>query len=34
MPGLAWPLGYPLSLLLMVLTCVTLYIVFKRRGWL
>jgi magnesium transporter len=34
MPGLAWPLGYPLSLLLMVLTCVTLYIVFKRRDWL
>ena len=26
--------GYPLALFLMVLTCVTLYTVFKRRNWL
>jgi magnesium transporter len=26
--------GYPMALSLMFLTCVTLYYVFKRRGWL
>jgi magnesium transporter len=34
MPELGWGLGYPLALLLMVLTCLTLYTVFKRRNWL
>ena len=34
MPELDWKFGYPLALGLMVLTCVTLYMVFKRRDWL
>ena len=34
MPELGWAHGYPLALSLMVLTCLTLYVVFKRRGWL
>ena len=34
MPELDWKFGYPLALGLMVLTCVTLYMVFKRRNWL
>lgn len=34
MPELGWPLGYPFALLLMALMSVTLFVVFKRRGWL
>ncbi len=34
MPELHWPLGYPFALLLMLVTSVSLYAVFKRRGWL
>jgi magnesium transporter len=34
MPELHWQAGYPLALALMVVTSVTLYLVFKRRGWL
>ena len=34
MPELHWRYGYPFSLLLMVLVSVTMYTVFKRRGWL
>jgi magnesium transporter len=34
MPELHWLLGYPLALLLMVVTSVSLYAVFKRRRWL
>ncbi|MFC7331152.1 magnesium and cobalt transport protein CorA [Marinactinospora rubrisoli] len=34
MPELRWPFGYPFALLLMLLVCVTLYAVFKRRNWL
>ena len=34
MPELHWAAGYPLALALMVATSVTLYVVFKRRGWL
>lgn len=34
MPELAWPLGYPFALLLMLGSGVTLYFVFKKRGWL
>jgi magnesium transporter len=34
MPELAWPLGYPFAVLLMVLLGAALYLGFKRRGWL
>jgi magnesium transporter len=34
MPELSWILGYPFALVLMALTSLTLYLVFKRRGWL
>lgn len=34
MPELHWVLGYPLAIALMVVTSLTLYLVFKRRGWL
>ena len=34
MPELAWQLGYPFALLLMVLLGVGLYAIFRRRGWL
>jgi magnesium transporter len=34
MPELHWLFGYPFALALMVLVSLTLYLVFKRRGWL
>ena len=34
MPELRWTAGYPLAIALMVVTSVTHYLVFKRRGWL
>jgi magnesium transporter len=34
MPELGWTLGYSLALLVMVLTSVVLYVVFKRIKWL
>ena len=34
MPELNWRFGYLFALLLMGLVCGTLYLVFKRRGWL
>jgi magnesium transporter len=34
MPELDWPLGYPLSLLLMVAAAISPYFYFKRKGWL
>jgi magnesium transporter len=34
MPELHWWLGYPFAIGLMVLVCVTLYVVFKSRDWL
>jgi magnesium transporter len=34
MPELHWMLGYPFALLLMLVTSVSLYAVFKQRGWL
>lgn len=34
MPELNWTLGYPFSLLLMVAVSGTLYLLFRRRGWL
>jgi magnesium transporter len=33
MPELHWLIGYPLALTLMVLICVSLYVLFKRRDW-
>lgn len=34
MPELAWQVGYPLALGLMVMSAVLPYLFFKRRGWL
>lgn len=34
MPELHWAFGYPFAVALMGVVCVTLYVVFKRRGWL
>ena len=34
LPELDWVFGYPFALLLMVGTCASLYVLFKRRRWL
>ncbi len=34
MPELHWEYGYPMALLIMVAFSSTLYVLFKRRGWL
>jgi magnesium transporter len=34
MPELNWFFGYPFALMLMALISLSLYLVFKRRGWL
>jgi magnesium transporter len=34
MPELHWQLGYPFALALMAISCVTLWAIFKVRGWL
>jgi len=34
MPELNWALGYPMALLLMVVTAIVPYLWFKREGWL
>ena len=34
MPELHWRYGYPFAMVLMLIVSVTLYLVFKRRGWL
>ncbi|HEY6590508.1 MAG TPA: magnesium and cobalt transport protein CorA, partial [Actinomycetota bacterium] len=34
MPELSWVFGYPFALALMLLVSLTLYAIFKRRGWL
>ncbi|MGW3121625.1 magnesium and cobalt transport protein CorA [Streptomyces sp. NPDC001107] len=34
MPELHWGLGYPFAIGLMGVICVSLYLIFKRRGWL
>ncbi|MGZ6270209.1 MAG: CorA family divalent cation transporter, partial [Candidatus Limnocylindrales bacterium] len=34
MPELHWAFGYPFALALMVLTSITLWLIFKIRGWL
>jgi magnesium transporter len=33
-PELNWFFGYPFALTLMAITCVSLYVLFKRRHWL
>ena len=33
MPELAWQLGYPMALVMMLAMGVALYLVFKKRGW-
>ncbi|WP_235877086.1 magnesium and cobalt transport protein CorA [Saccharopolyspora terrae] len=33
-PELHWSLGYPFALLLMLMVCLSLYAIFKRRNWL
>ncbi|MFI1398022.1 magnesium and cobalt transport protein CorA [Streptomyces sp. NPDC020681] len=34
MPELSWRFGYPFAIGLMGVVCVSLYVIFKRRGWL
>ena len=34
MPELAWPISYPLALVLMVFSAILPYLFFKRKGWL
>lgn len=34
MPELGWRLGYPFALALMIAMVATLYVLFRRRGWL
>lgn len=34
MPELNWVYGYPFAIGLMIVVCVSLYVVFKRRSWL
>lgn len=34
MPELSWTFGYPYAILLMLVVCLGLYIIFRRRGWL
>ena len=34
MPELRWELGYPFALALMLVISVTLWLIFRRRGWL
>ncbi len=34
MPELGWVLGYPFALSLMACGCLSLYVLFRRRGWL
>lgn len=33
MPELSWKLGYPMALIMMAFVSVTLFMIFKRRGW-
>lgn len=34
MPETHWAFGYPFALLLMAIVCATLFVVFRKRGWL
>ena len=33
MPELTWRLGYPMALALMLGVSISLYLLFRRRGW-
>jgi magnesium transporter len=33
-PELSWELGYPLAILLMIVSAVLPFLYFKRKGWL
>jgi magnesium transporter len=34
MPELGWALGYPFAIGVMIVSCVSLFLLFRRRGWL
>jgi Mg2+ and Co2+ transporters len=34
MPELAWPIGYPFAVLLMLVVCSVLFVIFRKRKWL
>jgi len=34
MPELHWDFGYPMAIVLMIVTAVLPYLYFKRKGWL
>ena len=34
MPELKWSFGYPMAIVLMVISAIIPYVLFKRRGWL
>jgi magnesium transporter len=34
MPELGWPYGYPLAIILMIVSAILPYLYFKRKGWL
>jgi magnesium transporter len=34
MPELDWPVGYPLAVLLMVISAIVPLLYFRRKGWL
>ena len=34
MPELDWGIGYPLALVLMIVTAIIPFIYFRRKGWL
>ena len=34
LPELGWPFGYPLVLVVMLVSCLALYRAFRRSGWL
>ena len=34
MPELSWAYGYPMALGLMVVSAISPYLLFKRKGWL
>jgi magnesium transporter len=34
LPELTWPLGYPMALVLMLISAVLPYVLFRRKGWL
>jgi len=34
MPELDWPFGYPMAVLVMILSAIAPYVLFKKKGWL